>query len=228
VLFPRQDFSHSTPQVQVTPKYPSHKAKNQQYIDETMTYCIQQPQKRNGDDTANESPTYIFKRPQRPFAVVDYHYDALHKNDDQQKQAKNIMADQKQVSRALKTFDYRYITPTNAQSATYKDATSPNMWYQEWQAKPKDFAPSRPLNLLNEPLYIDMATHTRKASRVRLNHWDRDMEPDGTFVQRLQREKEITRRNNATQKTIQGVKREDTKRAAQRAEVVDLTVDDGV
>jgi hypothetical protein len=110
-----------------------------------------------------------------------------------------------------------------SQDAPSEYAVTTGTWLRDWQIDPKGFAPSRPLSLLLEPMHINIPAHTRKANAVTLNHWDCDMEPDGTFAQRVKREKERTRQNQFFKKIIQDVQREDVKRAALRADVIDLT-----
>jgi hypothetical protein len=120
------------------------------------------------------------------------------------------------------------VTPTNT---AYKDAIIANAWLREWQTAPKDFEPSRPLSLLIEPASINMTTYAWKTSKVHLNHWDRDHEPHGTTVQRLERE--VKRLRKRKQDLVfegikQDAKRTEVKQVAQKAEVIDLTEDDGL
>jgi hypothetical protein len=116
-------------------------------------------------------------------------------------------------------------------NAAYKDATIANAWLQEWQTISKDFEPSRPLSLLFEPASINMATYARKTGQVHLNHWDRDHEPDGTTTQRLTREAKKSqklKKNLTCEELKQEARRSKVKQAAQKAEIVDLTEDDGI
>jgi hypothetical protein len=126
---------------------------------------------------------------------------------------------------------FPYFCHDESANTAFKDAIIANAWLQEWQTAPKDFEPSRPLSLLNEPLSIDMATYPRKTSQVYLNHWDRDHEPNGTTSQRLAREDMRSKKleqDQVFESIKQEAERSKVKQAAKNAEVIDLTEDDRV
>jgi hypothetical protein len=195
-----------------------------------MAYPQMRPQKRKNDDSTSYAGAS--KKPKKPTATakpenlthLTSYYQAIPAN--------FLPYMQLHTSRSQPPnpqFTYPYDgAPTNT---AYKDAVIANAWLQEWQTIPKGFEPSRPLSLLNEPTSIDMGTYVRKTSRVYLNHWDRDHEPEGTSSQRLAiRKKRLKKLSQVLvfEELKQEAKRSKVKQAVQNAEVIDLTEDDGI
>jgi hypothetical protein len=195
-----------------------------------MALPYARPQKRKNDDDTDY--TRASKKPKSSIPLPTYQYPAQSSSYYQAIPTGLPPHMQQQTSRRQPPnpqFPYLYnVTPTNT---AYKDAIVANTWLQEWQTVPTGFEPSRPLSLLIEPASINMTTHVRKTNKVHLNHWDRDHEPHGTTIQRLEREvKRLERRKQdlVFEGTKQDAKRSQVKEAAQNAEVIDLTEDDGV
>ncbi|KAJ4364543.1 hypothetical protein N0V83_009139 [Neocucurbitaria cava] len=117
-----------------------------------------------------------------------------------------------------------------------KKAITTNAWRREWEVASHDMAPSRPLSLLTEPANINLKSHTRKARRVFLSHFDADNEPQGRLTQRLREEErerkiieqylEVERDTEIERRRRLAKEREKVKLAAHTAEVIDLTKDD--
>ena len=120
------------------------------------------------------------------------------------------------------------------QNAAQKDAVVSNEWRREWDEVYGDLAPSRPLSMLMEPVYINLNTHLRRAKRVFLSHFDINDEPAGRIAQRLRQEEKERKRfqqdlQEASDEKIREIRRVkerfEVRRAARKAEVVDLTDD---
>jgi hypothetical protein len=112
---------------------------------------------------------------------------------------------------------------------TRDDSAISKTWHDEWEIEPKQFGPTRPLTLLNQPAHINLRTHPRDAKRVYLNHWDREHEPDGTSTQRLileRKQAEVDKQAVIQKAGKKEERRRKVKQAARISDVVDLTGED--
>lgn len=129
--------------------------------------------------------------------------------------------------------------PTRSLRVTSKEALILPEWHNEWWTTSDDSIPSgvRPFSLLTEPANINLKTHTRKARRTYLGHWDANNEPVGCMDQRFKQEEKERKR---IEKILGGVKtdkkraqdfepgqsRKKVRKVAKEREVIDLTEDE--
>ncbi|KAF1936231.1 hypothetical protein EJ02DRAFT_459712 [Clathrospora elynae] len=217
-----------------------------------MAYSRVRPQKRK---TQESGDSQVLKKSRATLAVPP---PQAYPHDARAQPFTDVHQQPKRRPANPKASNLHYHTPTNTQVTAHRDAIMANAWLREWQTPntAKGFAPSRPLSLLTQAANINMKTHTRKARATYLGHWDLDHEPVGFAAQRFlleQKDKEKEKKKlehleSANSQALQAKsqcipkyfaglnlgqreqekKRGEVKRAAQGAEVIDLTGEEAI
>ena len=115
-----------------------------------------------------------------------------------------------------------------------EDTLAMSDWHSVWDTAPNDPLPSNVnhLVLLDKPANIDLSSHAQKSMKVILVHYDATLVPEGRAQQDLRWKQELAERylKQDAEDLALAMERKEARqhvvRAAQHAEVIDLTDDE--